>query len=291
MLLSDMARATRTRTFRKEELSRSSTIDAPLPVPSIPLPLAIPEHGLRMAIIPDAQVREGIPTDHLGAAGRYCAEKRPDVIICGGDWWDMPSLSTHNKPGSIEHENARYMSDIDAGLRAMESFVTPIAKAAGYAPSMIFVEGNHEYRIDRAVNADPKLEGVLSRDDLRLPSFGWTVIPFLQPVIVGGVAFNHYFPSGVMGRPITTARALLSKMHASCFAFHQQGRDIAYSRRADGGILTAIISGSFYQHDEAYMSPLANKHWRGMWMLHEVKDGQFDEMPVSINFLQRRFRA
>jgi hypothetical protein len=24
-------------------------------------------------------------------------------------------------------------------------------------------------------------------------------------------------------------------------------------------------------------------------MLHEVKDGQFDEMPVSINFLKRKF--
>jgi hypothetical protein len=64
---------------------------------------------------------------------------------------------------------------------------------------------------------------------------------------------------------------------------------MAYSRRADGGVLTSIISGSFYQHDEPYMSPLSNKHWRGMWMLHEVKDGQFDEMPVSISFLKRKF--
>jgi hypothetical protein len=75
----------------------------------------------------------------------------------------------------------------------------------------------------------------------------------------------------------------------SAFAGHQQGRMIDYSRRADGATLTAIISGSFYQHDEPYMSPLSNKHWRGMWMLHEVKDGQFDEMPVSINFLKRKF--
>jgi hypothetical protein len=82
---------------------------------------------------------------------------------------------------------------------------------------------------------------------------------------------------------------LLKTLHMSAFAGHQQGREIAYSRRADGATLTAIISGSFYQHDEPYMSPLSNKHWRGMWMLHEVKDGQFDEMPVSINFLKRKF--
>jgi len=54
-------------------------------------------------------------------------------------------------------------------------------------------------------------------------------------------------------------------------------------------MLTSIISGSFYQHDEPYMSELANRHWRGMYMLHEVKDGSFDEMAVSINFLKRKF--
>jgi len=37
------------------------------------------------------------------------------------------------------------------------------------------------------------------------------------------------------------------------------------------------------------MSELANRHWRGMYMLHEVKDGSFDEMAVSINFLKRKF--
>lgn len=43
--------------------------------------------------IPDTQVRAGVSTDHIGAAGRYVAEKRPDKIIIAGDWWDFPSLS------------------------------------------------------------------------------------------------------------------------------------------------------------------------------------------------------
>jgi hypothetical protein len=51
----------------------------------------------------------------------------------------------------------------------------------------------------------------------------------MQPIAIGGVAFCHYFPSGVMGKPITSAPALLRKLHMSAFAGHQQGREIAYA--------------------------------------------------------------
>jgi hypothetical protein len=35
--------------------------------------------------------------------------------------------------------------------------------------------------------------------------------------------------------------------------------------------MTAIISGSFYQHKYKYLSPFTNAHWRGMYFLHEVR--------------------
>jgi hypothetical protein len=152
----------------------------------------------------------------------------------------------------------------------------------------VFTYGNHCDRIDRAINVDPnRLMGVISKDDLRYADYGWKVFPFLQPVTLAGVVFCHYLPSGVMGRPITTARGILSKLHQSAFVGHQQGRDISYSKRADGGHLTAIISGSYYRHSEAYLSPFTNNHWRGAWFLHEVKDGAYDEMALSLNYLLR----
>jgi len=284
-------RLRRTKAFRKDELAQRTTIEDPLPAPTkeIKVPNA-PAHGLRVAVVTDAQVREGVATDHITYAGQYIADKQPDVIVCIGDFWDMPSLSQWAQPGSVEKEGKRYRKDVDAGCDAMERFLNPIAKKAGYKPLMVFTEGNHEDRIDRAVRRNPnELSGVISKKDLKLESYGWNVVPYLQPVVIGGVSFCHFFPSGVMGRPITSPRAILQKMHMSCFAGHQQGRETAYALRADGRALTAIISGSFYQHDEPYMSPLANRHWRGMWFLHEVKDGQFDEMALSINFLKRRY--
>jgi hypothetical protein len=263
---------------------------APLEVSTVSLDIDAPEHGLRIALVMDAQVKEGVPTDHLVAYGKYIAAKQPDVIVCIGDWYDFPSLSFHNKPGSMELEGRRYIRDMEAGHRAMESFLTPIVQAAGYHPSMVFTLGNHDILPSRQAAEDARLEGALVDPTEHLKRLGWLTVPFLQPVVIGGVAFCHYFPSGPMGRPVGTARALLQKLHMSAVAGHQQGRDIAYGRRADGAHMTSIISGSFYQHEERYLSPFTNGHWRGTWFLHEVKDGCFDEMALSVNYLLRKFK-
>lgn len=254
----------------------------------IDLGIKVPRDGLRIAYIPDAQVMPGVPMQHLRWCGQYLAEKRPDVIVCGGDFGDFPSLSQFGR-GTMEFEGRRYKKDLGAFHQGMELLMEPIAKANDYDPYLEFTDGNHESHIERAVNEDARLEGLMSLADLRLADYGWREHAFLQPVGIGGVAFCHYFPSGVMGRPITTAPELLRKLHMSAVAGHQQGREIFFGRRADGQNMTAIITGSFYQHDYKYLSPFTNRHWRGMLMMHEVNDGAFDEMFVSISFLKRKF--
>ena len=282
--------ARRTKAYRKVELAEHTTIGAPLQMPAVHYKVRGPKHGLKIAVIPDAQVKPGVPIDHLAAAGRYIAAKRPDVIVCLGDFADMGSLSSYDQAGSLGAEGKRYRADIDAAHRAMDVFMTPIVKERGYHPRMFLTMGNHEDRITRTIEQDPRhFEGLISLDDLAYADYGWQVIPFLQPIAIEDVAFCHYFPMGRMGRPATSPQVMLTKLHMSAIAGHQQGREIAYGKRADGRPLTAIISGSFYQHDEMYMPPFTNLHWRGMHMLHEVQDGAFDNMDLSVGYLLRRF--
>lgn len=250
------------------------------------------------AIIPDCQVREGVPLDHLVWAASYIAAKKPDVIICLGDFADMPSLSSYDK-GTKSFEGRRYSKDIEVAHRAMDMFLAPIRaeqarlirnKEKTWKPQLVMTLGNHENRINRAINNDPKLDGLISIEDLGYEEKGWNVRPYLQPITIDGVSYSHYFVSGVMGRSVTSARMLLTKHHMSCVAGHQQGRDIAYGQKADGTRMTGIISGSFYQHDEEYLTPQNNVHWRGIWFLHEVVDGAFDEMPLSIRYLEDKYK-
>lgn len=110
-------------------------------------------------------------------------------------------------------------------------------------------------------------------------------------LIVNGAAHHncHYFTTGSMGRPAATAQTQLSKKHMSCVAGHQQGFQIATGHRADGKRLTSIIAGSCYEHNEDYMGPQGNKHWRGIVMLNDVEDGEFEPMQLSLKYLRKRY--
>lgn len=249
----------------------------------------------KILVIPDTQVKEGIDTSHLKWISNYIVDKRPDMVIHLGDHWDMPSLSSYDY-GKKSFEGKRYKKDIAAGNIAIKLITSSVEefnskakknKEKQYHPEFIYLDGNHDFRIERAVNDDAKLEGTIGLEDRDLK--GWTNIPFLTPLIVNDVVFCHYLVSGVMGRPVTTAAALLTKKHQSCVVGHQQGRMAATSFKADGSQITAIIAGSCYLHDEEYMGVQGNKHWRGVVMLNEVINGSFDEMFVSLGFLKQRY--
>ena len=130
---------------------------------------------------------------------------------------------------------------------------------------------------------------MLSIDDLKYKEYGWEVYPYLEAVMIDGICYSHYFVSGALGRPCTSAQSQLNRVHMSCVAGHQQGLQIATGRRADGTLLTSIIAGSFYLHDEGYQSPQGNKHWRGALMLHNVGDGPFDLNPLPMVYLRGKY--
>ena len=146
--------------------------------------------GSRILVIPDTQVKPGVNTDHLEWAGHYAVKMKPDVIVHIGDHWDMPSLSSYDKKGSRQMEGKRYVKDIDAGNAAMDRFMEPIhheigrlkrGKRRAWNPRLVYTMGNHENRINRAVDADAQLEDLISTDDFNLADHGFEVVPFLSP--------------------------------------------------------------------------------------------------------------
>lgn len=240
-------------------------------------------------IIPDTQVKPGINTDHLEAAGNYIAAKKPDVIIHLGDHWDMQSLSSYDK-GTIKAEGVRYQNDIDAGVEAMERMMYPISKVKGYKPKKFFLFGNHEQRIQRHVEANPSLAGKLSYDDFKLSTWKFTVVDYLKPLRLDGIYYCHYFYNPNTGKPYTgTASTRLSNLGFSFTMGHQQGKDIAEKHLANGKTIRGLIAGSFYQHNEDYKGPQGNHHWRGCIMKHEVKDGNYGLMEISLQYLLKEW--
>ena len=248
--------------------------------------------------IPDTQVKAGVPIEHLEAAGNYIIDRKPDVIIHAGDHFDMPSLSSYDR-GTKKAEGLTYQDDIEAGIIGMEKLLGPLnkynalrarRKMRKYTPRMEFLLGNHEERIMRYVNCNGIMDGKLSYRDLKLEAMGWNVNNFLTPVDIDGVTYAHYFYNPNTGRPYGGKCA--TRLNNIGFSFtmgHQQGRDEAEKPLANGRTLRGLIAGSFYQHEEDYKGPQGNHHWRGCIYKHEVKDGNYCLMELSLNYLMEKW--
>lgn len=244
-------------------------------------------------LIPDTQVKPGIDTNHLEHIGKYIAERKPDTVIMIGDWWDMSSLSSYDQ-GKKCFEGRRYKADIDAGKVAMDRMMNGL-KGMRKRPRLVFTMGNHENRINRAVEDDAKLDGTIGTSDLGLPGWGWEVYPFLQPVDIDGIRYCHFYPRAASGaitqitRGAPNAKAQLIREGGSCTAGHQQGLDVQ-CLPLRGRLQWGLIAGSCYTHEEEYLSPQGTTHWRGIVVKHEVNgDGSYCPMFVSLSYLRRRY--
>lgn len=249
------------------------------------------KNGLRKhCVIPDVQAKPGVPLDHLEWAGRFIAEKRPDVIVCIGDFADMPSLSSYDK-GKRSFEGRRYRHDIDAAKRAMDLLMAPILKEPGYQPRLILTLGNHEHRIVRATDNEPLLDGTIGLEDLAYDQWGWEVVPFLKPIVIDDISYCHYFYHPNTGKPYagSNLETRLKTIGMSFTMGHQQGLSIAIRDLANGKRQRGLVCGSFYQHEEEYRGYQGNGHWHGIIMKHEVQDGNYDLLEVSLNYLRRRY--
>jgi hypothetical protein len=237
--------------------------------------------------LPDTQLRPGVPTNHLPAAANYACSKRPNTIIIGGDWWDLPSLSSYEKPGSQFFEGVSLEADIEFGNEAMDEFLGIIAKERGYSPRIVFTEGNHEYRMMRAINDDPtRLAGLLGRHNFRLP--GVEYHNFLDIVTIDGIMYSHYFCNpqslmrGVLGGQMDNR---LNKLKRSFTQGHQQTLMTGSQYLPDGSRIRGLVAGAFYQHDEEYAGPQGHNYWRGCIYKHEVVNGDYDLMELSLPYL------
>lgn len=251
----------------------------------------------RHFIIPDCQVKPGTPTEHIDWAAQAIVDYLPDVVVCIGDFWDMHSLSSYAAAGSKETEGMDVQADIDCGNEAFARLVAPMQKEIErrksghrirWEPECHFTTGNHDVRIARFVEKDPKWAGVIGMDSLKTP--GFQRHEFLKIVEIDGIKYCHYFPNPFSGKPIGgTIINRLNHIGASFVQGHQQGFLYA-SKQFPDHVKHGLVAGRFYQHHEGYRpTDVQNNEWNGVVVLNEVKNGSYDLMPLSFDYLKRTY--
>jgi hypothetical protein len=251
----------------------------------------------RHLIIPDAQIKPGDDLTHIDWAGQAIVEYLPDVVIVIGDWWDMGSLNSHSAPGSTELEGTRYQDDLDAGNEAFARLCAPmeaeIAKRERihkhrWRPRKVFLGGNHEHRADRVASNEPKWKGIIGSHNCQTRDFERH--EFLKIVEIDGIKYCHYFPNPFSGKPIGgTIVNRLNHIGSSFVQGHQQGFLYA-SKQFPDHVKHGIVCGRFYQHTERYRATDVQKsEWNGIVVLNQVNNGDFDIMPLRMDYLARKF--
>lgn len=255
--------------------------------------------GRTHAVIADTQAKPGVNLDYLRWVGEYLVEKRPDVWIHIGDHYDFPSLSSYDK-GKRVMEGRRLKDDIEAGNEGMRILLAPLRELQErqranrkkvYTPELHFIPGNHEERFNRYANDNPELDGFVGVDTLPLKEMGWEVGEFLKPVVIDGIHYVHYIQNSMNGKAMGgKALNILKQVGDSFVMGHRQTLDIAIlDNQLCGRMKLGLINGACYEHDEEYKGHQGNDHFRGITLIHEVKDGFGLPMPVSLNYLKAKY--
>ena len=245
--------------------------------------------------IPDTQVKHGVDISHIKAAGKMLIKRKPDVVVIIGDWWDFESLSTFTPAQKIGYEHRTYTRDLTAGIRAMEAFLAPMEKynkrqrknkKKQYKPLMVFTCGNHEYRVDRLLEQNTVLAGVLPRAEDYLADKGFLVVPYKQKTEIDGVTYSHLCPQTKSAGAVERAHLIMARRNSSWTVGHSQALDYFVSPHHPR--LQCLIAGAFYTHDEDYKVG-SNDHWRGLVYKHNVVSGTYDPEFISIERLMKEY--
>lgn len=240
-------------------------------------------------VIADTQCKPSESLEYILWVGRYISDKKPDIVIMIGDWWDMPSLSSYDK-GKASAEGRRFKDDLEAGNKGMELLNLELSKDPTYQPRKVFCKGNHEHRIDRYVEDNPELQGTIGTEFLPLESYGWEVHDFLHPVEIEDIYFVHYLANPMTGKPYSgTASSILKTVGKSFVVGHKQVLDITIRPTIDGKQQIGIVNGACYPFNEKYKGVFGNVHYRGITVLTEVKDGFGLPSFVSLEHMKEKY--
>lgn len=280
--------------------SKKSTIGAILSrmEPEVVIPTVNSAEGKKILFIPDCQVKPGEDTTYLKAIGQYIVDKKPDIIVNIGDFFDFPSLSSYDK-GKLNFEGRRLQKDIEAGKEGMKILLAPLRQhqknyrdgnSPSYQPRMVFCLGNHEERLQRVPSNNSEFEGFIGYHLLELEK-DWEVHDFLKPVNIQGINFVHFLANPMSGKPYGGSAANQLKNVGTSFCVgHKQTLEVAIQPVLDGTMRLGIIAGASYPFNEGYKGYTGNNHFRGVVMLHDAKDGFADPSFISTKFLIERLK-
>jgi hypothetical protein len=217
-------------------------------------------------------------------------------VVNLGDSADLPSLASYDK-GQRSFYGKTYRADIESHLDFDDRIWSPVKRRKKKLPFRVFCEGNHENRIERALDLSPELQGTISFNDLQLTENYDEVIRYTGKntpgtVYIDGITYAHYLVSGIMGRAISGehgAYSLITKQFTSCTVGHSHLLDYCIRTKQDGKRIMGLVAGCYFDYPSEWAGEAQRLYWPGVIIKRNVQDGQYDPEFVSLNQLRKEY--
>lgn len=247
-----------------------------------------------LLLIPDSHSAPEDKHERFKSLHSYLGNTNHNIskIVHIGDNWDFPSLCLHDS--DLPEWNDRSVeADIEAGFEGLDHLISIADTMDVLYSDFHFIEGNHEVRYNKWMQSDnrlrsspfPKTVEALIRQ--RRATVPLKFHKFLKPVKLYGTVFQHYFTSGLMGRPQGGehhANNLLRSQHISCVCGHSHLLSTSTRTKGDGTKIHALVAGCFVDEDAdfAYAGPARKLWWNGAHLLHFYAPGEYDVESINI---------
>jgi len=230
---------------------------------------------------------------------RLIYDVKPDYCIDLGDGADMCSLNSYDTryPKAIVSQS--YEADIEAYNDSQERLRRLFKKNKRKRPYWIGLEGNHCWRIKKAIAHDPRLEGQrygISFSHLQTDYWFDEYHEYHNsaPAVVDydGISYAHFFSSGNYGTPVSGlhhAYTLLQNRNHSSTCGHSHKRGIYFKDSAHPRPLIGLVAGCFKGGEESWAGQANDSWWKGVVIKREIENGVYEPQFVSMDTLKKTY--
>jgi len=244
-------------------------------------------------------VRPEISNERFLWLGNLIYDVRPDYVIDLGDFDDLQSLCSYDdrKPSVLVSQN--YEADINHGQEARDMIRHKIRKMKVRRPYFVGLEGNHEHRIKKALEYDPRISGTkygISFANLQTNYWYDEYHEYTNsaPSVfdLDGISYAHFIASGNSGSAMYGehhASGLLKKRFRSTTVGHSHKRDICFRDDAHPYPAIGLVAGCFKGEDEHWAGQANKEWWKGVVIKRDIRHGHYDPEFVSMKRLEEAY--
>lgn len=210
---------------------------------------------------------------------KYMGDEKWDYLIYLGDTLDLDCISHHNKDKLRKVEGKRILQEYNLANEMLDRHQNLV----GDSCEVVFVMGNHESRVERYIDANPSLEGLIEvKNGLRLKERSIREVrcyPDGEVFKIGKLMFTH--GSFTSSQP---AKKHLEAYNSSIVFGHLHSPShytgVSYDKK---DVKTAYGLGCLCNYEQDYMGKAPSKWKQSFGVVYFQPSGDFNLYNVEIN--------